>query len=418
MFLRVGAGDAHAAAAGGTHGADVGLEAVGLGGVAAVVAHRDGQEVVLDVGPGELLIAADETAGLEVVGGAQAGALEHPFDADGGLVVPEVGRCDGHGLQALVLHVEFKVVLQVVAYARQVQDLLHAGFLEPFAGAHTRALQDLRRGNGAPAQEDLAAGVGRLERAAIDLVAHAHGTGALEDDGVDQGAGLDDEAAALAGHVQVAAGRGGTPALTGDETVHRAEAFLLVAVEVVGARVAGLHTGLDHGLEERIGGGFGRGHFDGAVAAVVGVGADVPAFGLAEVGQHVVVAPVGQAVLLRPVVEVQGVATDVAHAVDQRRAAQALAPATVHAAVVHMGLGIGLVAPVVGGALQRHGQCGRHLGPEVQAVVGQARFQQQDADIRILGQAGRQDVAGRAGTDDDVVVSGLSHEKSVLSRKE
>ena len=151
---------------------------------------------------------------------------------------------------------------------------------------------------------------------------------------------------------------------------------------------------------------------------MVGVGADVPAFGLAEVGQYVVVAPVGQAVLLRPVVEVQGVATDVAHAVDQRRAAQALAPATVHAAVVHMGLGIGLVAPVVRGALQRHGQCSRHLGPEVQAVVGQARFQQQDADIRIFGQAGRQDVAGRAGADDDVVVSGLSHEKSVLSRKE
>ena len=122
----------------------MGLEAVGLGGVAAVVAHGDGQEVVLDVGPGELFITADEAAGLEVVGGAQAGALEHPFDADGGLVVPEVGRCDGHGLQALVLHVEFEVVLQVVAHARQVQDLLHAGFLEPFAGAHTRALQDLR----------------------------------------------------------------------------------------------------------------------------------------------------------------------------------------------------------------------------------------------------------------------------------
>ena len=109
---------------------------------------------------------------------------------------------------------------------------------------------------------------------------------------------------------------------------------------------------------------------------------------------------------------------DVAHAVDQRRAAQALAPATVHAAVVHERLGVGLVASVVGGALQRHGQRSRHLGPEVQAVVGQARFQQQDADIRVFGQAGCQDVAGRAGADDDVVVSGLSYGKSVLSRKE
>ena len=44
----------------------------------------------------------------------------------------------------------------------------------------------------------------------------------------------------------------GTPALRRHRTIHRAEAFLLIAVEVVGTRVAGLHTGFDHGVEQRI----------------------------------------------------------------------------------------------------------------------------------------------------------------------
>ena len=297
------------------------------------------------------------------------------------------------------------MVLQVVAHAWQIQDLLHARFLEPCAGADAGTLQDLWRGDGAAAEDDFAAGKGGAGAGAIDLVAHAHGAGAFEEDDIDHRARLDGERVALAGHVQVAARGGRAPALAGDEAVHGAEAFLLVAVEVIGARVAGLHAGLDHGLEEGVGAGFCRGDLDGAVAAVVVIGTDVAPLGLAEVGQHVVVAPVGQAVLFRPVVEVQRVAADVAHAVDERRAAQTLAPAAVHATVVHVGFGIGLVAPVVGQSLQGVGQRGGHLGAEVEAVVGQAGFEQQNLDVGVLGQAGGQGAAGGTCADDDVIVS-------------
>ena len=43
-----------------------------------------------------------------------------------------------------------------------------------------------------------------LRAAAIDLVAHADGTGAFEEDDIDQRLRFDGERVALAGHVQVA----------------------------------------------------------------------------------------------------------------------------------------------------------------------------------------------------------------------
>jgi len=212
---------------------------------------------------------------------------------------------------------------------------------------------------------------------------------------------------AVLGHVQVTAcGTGPAPA-RGHGTVHRAEAFLLVAVEVIGARVAGLHAGLDHRVEQHVVAVLRGGHADWAVAAVVIVGADVARFRLAEVGQHVVVAPVLQTVEAGPLVEVHRVAADVAHAVDQRRTAQALAAAALHAPVVHVGFRLGFIGPVVAAALQGVGQRGRHLGAEVQAVVRAAGLQQQHADAGVFGEARGQRVAGRTGADDDVVVFAL-----------
>jgi hypothetical protein len=97
------------------------------------------------------------------------------------------------------------------------------------------------------------------------------------------------------GDVQVAARGAGATAVRRHGAVHRAEAFLLVAVQVFGARVTGLHAGFDHGVEQRVVAGFRRGHADRAVAAVVVVGADVAGFGFAEIRQAVEVGPVFQA---------------------------------------------------------------------------------------------------------------------------
>src|SRR3546814_3955301 len=68
------------------HRPDVGLEAVTAGGVAAVVVHGDGQEVILQVRMLDAGAAADEAAGLEVAGGAAAGPEEKPGDAEQRLV--------------------------------------------------------------------------------------------------------------------------------------------------------------------------------------------------------------------------------------------------------------------------------------------------------------------------------------------
>ena len=48
-------------------------------GRAAVIARRDRQEVILQVGMLDAGMAADEAAGLEMVGGAETGAEERPL---------------------------------------------------------------------------------------------------------------------------------------------------------------------------------------------------------------------------------------------------------------------------------------------------------------------------------------------------
>jgi len=306
------------------------------------------------------------------------------------------------------------VVLQVFADARQVVYHRDVEAFQQGARANPGTLQQLRRSNGAGAYDHFLAGAGFDALFAVaDQVSHANGALAVEQYAVSQGVSDDGQVRALLGLVQVATGGARTAALLGYGAVHRTEAFLLVAVEVFGARVAGLHAGFDHGVEQRVVTGLWRGHADRAFAAVIVVRADVAGFGFAEVREAVEVGPVFQAWQFRPAVEVHGVATDVAHAVDQRRATQALATATFHAAAVHVRLRVGLVGPVVAAALQREGQGGGHLGAEVEAVVGATGFQQQYGDAGVLGQASRQGVTGGACSDDDVIEF-LGHESTLV----
>ena len=396
------------------HGTHVCLEAVLFHTVGAVVVNGDRQEVVLDVRPLEFRASADETTSLELVAGADTGAVEQPLGTDGRLVPPQQRWVQRYRLGAGVLQVQLQVVLQVLADARQVVDHRDVEAFQQGARAYAGTLQQLRRGDGAGRNDDFLAGAGFDALFAVaHQVGHANGALAVEQYAVAQGVGDDGQVRALLGLVQVAAGGAGATAFLGHRTVHRAEAFLLVAVEVFGARVTGLHAGFDHGVEQRVVAGFRRGHADRAFAAVVIVGADVAGFRFAEVRQAVQVGPVFQAWQFRPAVEVHGVTTDVAHAVDQRGATQALAAATFHAAAVHERLRVGLVGPVVAAALQREGQGGRHLGAEVEAVVGATGFQQQHGDAGVFGQAGGQGVTGRAGTDDDVVEF-FGHESTLV----
>src|SRR5882724_12249080 len=78
----IGGFEGNRAAAGRPHRADMGLETVARLTRTAVIAGRNRQEMILQVRMLDAGMAADESSGLEMIGGAENGAEERPLDAD------------------------------------------------------------------------------------------------------------------------------------------------------------------------------------------------------------------------------------------------------------------------------------------------------------------------------------------------
>ena len=384
----------------------MGLEAVSARGTAAVVVHGDRQEVILQVRVLDTGAAADEAARLEVAGGAQALAEEHPVDADLQLVPGLERRVERHRLLAGVLDVDLQVVLQVLADARAVGRHRDAMGAQVVGRADAREQEQLRRIDRTACQDHFPLGAGPGLGTASP-VGDAGRAAVHEIDPADQRAVDDREVGPLYRRAQVTLGR--RPAFAGPAgAVHARQAFLLMAVHVLGHRIAGLPPGLDPGRIERMIETAG-GHVQRTLAAVVGVRALFVGLRLAEVRQQVAIVPAGQA-LLGPAVVVARVAAHVGHAVDRARSADHAAARLIDRAAVHEGLGLRAVGPVVALALQRFGQSRRHMDhPGHQAAVGTAGLQQQDGDLGVFAQPGGQHAAGRTGADDDVVVGLLGH---------
>jgi len=91
------------------------------------------------------------------------------------------------------------------------------------------------------------------------------------------------------------------------------------------------------------------------------------------------------------------------HHVDRRRAAQHFSAHGLDPAAVQVGLGLGVVAPVEHAARVRAAEAERNVDPRM--AVAAAGFEQQHRGSAGLGQPVGQHAAGRAGTDDDVVMS-------------
>src|SRR5207253_262260 len=140
-----------------------------------------------------------------------------------------------------------------------------------------------------------------------------------------------------------------------------------------------------------------------AAGAVVRAGAAGVVLRPPEVRHQVLVAPAGAAVLVLPGLEVVPVTADVDHRVDAAGPAEDLAARPVDGAAARAVLRDGQVVPVVRGLEQPVHRGG---SADLVGVVGRTGFQQQDADARVGGQARRQDAAGAAGADDDVVIHG------------
>ena len=255
-----------------------------LNGTLAVIANGDRQEVVLQVRPLLVIAATDEATGLELVACAHTSAFEQPLCTDFWLVVPLQRRVERNGLLALVLNVHLQMVLQVFADAGQFMYDRNAQLFQPLWVTYARALENLRGGNRTTAQQHFATRASLLGLAFL-LVADADGALTLEFDHVGDGAGFDGQVTALFGRVQVATSGGGAATFRRYEAVHRAEALLLVAVDVLGFWVTGLLARLYKSAVKRVIARFGSGHADGPVATVVVVRADIAGFALFEVGQ-------------------------------------------------------------------------------------------------------------------------------------
>ena len=261
----------------------------------------------------------------------------------------------------------------------------------------------------APPQRMTVAGADLRGGPAAVLVLHADSPLALEEDPGHERAGHDLEVGAVHHGVEVGPRRRQPPAVP-DVAVEGGEALLPVAVDVIGAGVAGLLAGAEERLEERV-----RGR-----TALEREGAVVPTERVAGIGREAVLHPVevGQAVRVvpglharvgRPALVVQRVPALEDHPVDAARTAEHLAAGVVDPAAVHLRLGLRLVLPVVEAAADREGEGGRHVDEDVPGGVVATRFQDEHGAGRVGRQTVGQGGTGGAASDDHVVVAGGSH---------
>ena len=123
----------------------------------------------------------------------------------------------------------------------------------------------------------------------------------------------------------------------------------------------------------------------------------------------------------RPALVVHRVAALEDHAVDRARPAQHLATRVVDLAPAHVGLGLRLIPPVIETVADGERQGGGHVDVDVPQRVVAPCLQHQHPRPRVRAEAVGKTAAGRAPTDDHVVVAHvrslpLSHRTARISR--
>ena len=213
-------------------------------------------------------------------------------------------------------------------------------------------------------------------------------------------AGRDIEIAALPRRPEIG-GRGRGAVAVADGVLAAPEAFLPLAVVVVGDGKARRRRGFEPGVVERIAG-LGELGADRPRSAAPAVLAALPGLAALEVGQHVGIGPAARA-LLRPAIVVAAIAAGIGHDVDRGRTAQNLAAHGLDPAAVHVRLGLGGIAPVEHVVFVHLAHAERDVDERVE--IAPARLDQQNARGAVLAQPVGQHAAGGAGADDDVVVA-------------
>ena len=236
-------------------------------------------------------------------------------------------------------------------------------------GLEPGQLQKLRRVERTGGDQNLAAGV-RGPLLAVNGVADAGGAPSIEQDSGGERIGHHCEIRAAARRIEIGHRRRRAHAVPRRGLVEP-RALLGRAVEVTVTRIAALLCRFDIGSGDRMAiAQVGDAERPARAAPVVGVALVV--LRLTEVGQHVVVAPAGVA-LLPPLVEVSGLAADVDQAIDRARSAHHLSARRDDVAAVTFGLRLGLVAPVEAAVSEQLSVAERNAQPRVPAVG--ARFE-------------------------------------------
>ena len=266
------------------------------------------------------------------------------------------------------------MVLQVRPDAGKVGDDGNPERLQVLGVSDPGQLHQLGRVDGATTEDDLT-GLDRALHAAGAHVLDAHRPLALEDHLGGVRKGLDVEVLPVHDRVQVGAG-GAEPASLVDVAVEPGEPLLPIPVDVVGEGVAGLLCRLEEGTEERVGGRSALEH-QRPTAATPLVRAGQARLHALEVRKAVGEVPVLHALVGAPALVVHGVAALEDHAVDAAGAAEHLAARMEDAAVVHVRLGVGLVAPVVEPAADREWERRGHVDERVPDEVGAPGFENQ-----------------------------------------
>ncbi|CUI27591.1 Uncharacterised protein [Achromobacter xylosoxidans] len=364
---------------------------------------RQRGEMELGVGRGAGRIDAAEQAALVDAHRQGPAAEQQPLQPHRGAAVQRAQLVvGGDGAARLVDEADLQVVLQVLAHAGQVAHHADAEAPQQRGRAHARQLQQLRRLQRAGAQDHLAAGPQRAHLAVL-AVAHAAGAAALKQHRHCVRAGLDTQVGAAARRPQIGHRGGAAAAIAGGELVV-AHPFLVAAVEVGHVWQAERARRADQAFDQRMRR-LDRGGVQRTFGAARGARAEVVVLELAEVGQAFLPAP-ARVAGGGPGIVVLALAADVDQAVDGAGAAQRAAARPVDAAVQHVGVGFGVVAPVQ--HLVEHGLAVADGDVDPGRAVRWPRLQQAHAVLAVGAQAVRQHAAGGTGPHHDVV-HGIGH---------
>jgi hypothetical protein len=256
-----------------------------------------------------------KAARLEVVGRAEPVFPEQPARADHRPREEPHGRIERDGLRAGDLEIELEVILEVLADTRPVGDDLDALLVKLRRGPDAGELQELRRVDRPRAHDDFAPRMHRVQRLAKPVL-DTDGASPVEKDACDEGSRLHGKVRPAHGGPQVGVGCTAATTVRADGHVEATEAFLLVAVDVVGRGVARLPAGREPGGVKRI-----ReravARLERALVAAVIVAARRAFLGTAKVRQDRRVVP-ARRTLGFPALEILRVAAYVYEAVDRR----------------------------------------------------------------------------------------------------